>query len=76
MDRVDNLDTLTVQVEMRPEYFSGADTIDAITGLAKKVAHRLRSVLSINALVQIRQPGSLERSVGKGKYVIDNRVLK
>ena len=76
VDRVDNLDTLTVQVEMRPEYFSGADTIDAITGLAKKVAHRLRSVLSINALVQIRQPGSLERSVGKGKYVIDNRVLK
>jgi phenylacetate-coenzyme A ligase PaaK-like adenylate-forming protein len=73
---VDNLDTLTVHVEMRPEYFAGADTIDAITDLAKKVSFKLRSVLSINAQVQIRQPGSLERSVGKGKYVIDNRVLR
>ncbi len=76
VDRVNNLDTLTVEVEMRPEYFMGADTLEAVTNLEKAVAAKLRSVLSIGANVQIRQPGSLERSLGKGKYVIDKRVLK
>jgi len=33
-------------------------------------------VLSINAKVQVKEPGTLERSQGKSKFVIDNRVLK
>lgn len=76
VDRINNLDKLTVQVEMRQEYFEGADTLEHITSLERKVTEKLRSVLSINATVQIKQPNSLERSQGKGKYVIDKRVLK
>ena len=77
VDRVDNLDTLTVQVEMRPEYFAqGFDTFEPIFKLEKALQAKLRSVLSINAKVEVKQPGTLERSQGKSKFVIDKRVLK
>ena len=77
VDRVDNLDTLTVQVEMRQEYFAqGFDTFEPIFRLEKELAAKLRSVLSINAKVEVKQPGTLERSQGKSKFVIDKRVLK
>ena len=77
VDRVGNLDTLTVQVEVRQEYFAqGFDTFEPIFNLEKKVASRLKSVLSISAKVQVKAPGTLERSEGKSKFVIDNRNLK
>ena len=77
VDRVDNLDTLTVQVEVRQDYFAqGFDTFEPIFRLERELAAKLRSVLSINAKVQVKSPGTLERSQGKSKFVIDNRVLK
>lgn len=77
VDRVDNLDTLTVQVELRQEYFAQGffDTLTPITALEKKVAMRLKSVLNISAKVQIKAPNSLERVDGKTKFVIDNRKI-
>lgn len=77
VDRVDNLDTLTVQVELRQEYFAQGffDTLTPITALEKKVAMRLKSVLNISAKVQIKAPYSLERVDGKTKFVIDNRKI-
>ena len=77
VDRVNNLDTLTVQVEMRQEYFAqGFDTFDPIFRLERELAAKLRSVLSISAKVEVKQPGTLERSEGKSKFVIDKRQLK
>lgn len=76
VDRVGNLDTLTVQVEIRQEYFDGFDTLEPITSLEKKVAEKLKSVLSINAKVQIKAPNTIARSQGKSKFVQDNRILK
>ena len=35
-----------------------------------------QGVLSIAADVRLMEPGSIERSQGKGKHVIDNRNLK
>ncbi len=76
IDRVDNLDRLTVQVEVRQEFWAnGFDTLTPITDLEKTVAARLRSVLSINAVVQIKAPGTLERFEGKAKIIQDNRKL-
>lgn len=77
VDRAGNLDTLTVQVEVRQEYFAqGFDTFEPIVNLEKKLAFKLRSVLSISANVQVKAPGTLERSEGKTRFVIDNRILK
>ena len=77
VDRQGNLDTMTVQVEMRQEYFAqGFDTFDPIFKLEHDLASKLRSVLSISAKVEVKQPGTLERSEGKSKFVIDKRQLK
>ncbi|MBR3013056.1 MAG: phenylacetate--CoA ligase [Bacteroidales bacterium] len=77
VDRVNNLDTLTVQVEVRQEYFdAGFDTLTPIIDLEKRIAEKLRSVLSINVRVQVKAPNTIERSQGKSKFVIDNRKLQ
>lgn len=77
VDRVGNLDTLTIQVEVRQEYFAqGFDTFEPIFNLEKKLSGKLKSILSISAKVQAKAPGTLQRSDGKSKFVIDNRILK
>ncbi len=77
VDRVNNLDTLQVQVEVRQEYFTGSfDTLAPLEALEKKLADKLKSVLSISAKVQLKAPNTIERSQGKGKFVIDKRILK
>ena len=76
VDRINNLDTLMVQVELRPDYFNATlDTPAAIDELERRFADKLRSVLSINAKVQIKAPGTIERSQGKSVHVIDKRKL-
>lgn len=77
VDRVNNLDTLQVQVELRQEYFDqNFDTIATFQELQKRLADKLKSVLSISAKVQLKAPGTIERSSGKSKFVIDNRRLQ
>jgi len=76
VDRADNMDNLTVQVELRQEYFdSGFDTLSPITNLEKRISSQLKSVLSIKAKVQIKAPGTLHRNEGKSQFVIDNRII-
>ena len=77
IDRVNNLDTLQVQVEVRQEYFTEQfDTLGALGTLEKRLANKLKSVLSISAKVQLKAPGTIERSQGKSKFVLDKRQLK
>jgi phenylacetate-CoA ligase len=77
VDRINNLDTLEVQVELRQEYFTATfDTPAAIDELKKKMADKLRSVLSISAKVSLKAPNAIARSQGKSVHVIDNRKLK
>lgn len=76
VDRVNNLDTLQVQVEIRQEYLT--NTFDSPTNVAeleKRLANKLKSVLSIAAKVQLKAPNTIERSQGKSAHVIDNRKL-
>ena len=74
VDRAGNLDTLQVQVEVRHDFFS--DDIGRMLNMKKHLADRLKSVLSIGVDVKLMEPGSIERSQGKGKHVIDKRILK
>lgn len=78
VDRQGNLDTLTVQVELRQEYFASGffDTLTPITDLEKKLAGKLKSVLSISAKVQVKAPNTIERCEGKSKFVVDNRNIQ
>ena len=78
VDRAGNLDTLTIQVEVRQEVFASGlfDGLTPVMDLEKKLANKLKSVLSISAKVQIKAPNTIERSDGKSKFVIDNRVIQ
>ena len=73
VDRVANLDTLQVQVEIRPEFFT--DDVKTIENLQKKLSDAIRSVISISANVRVLFPGTIKRSEGKGNHIVDNRKL-
>ena len=73
VDRVNNLDTLEVQVELDQQYYT--DEIRKIEALTKKIAHVIQQALGISAKVKIVEPQSLVRSQGKAVHVIDNRKL-
>lgn len=73
VDRVKNLDTLTVLVEVKKGFYS--DDLNAMVSLKNALSSKIKSVLSIKAEVQFVEPGSIERSEGKTKRTIDKRVL-
>ncbi len=73
VDRVNELDTMKVQIEMTDAAFS--DKVTDIMSLEKKVASSLKSVLNLAVKVELVENGSLPRSMGKSKKVIDNRKI-
>ncbi|HJH29262.1 MAG TPA: phenylacetate--CoA ligase family protein [Methanosarcinaceae archaeon] len=73
VDRVNELDTMKVQIEMTDAAFS--DKLNDIMSLEKKVASSLKSVLNLAVEVELVENGSLPRSMGKSKKVIDNRKI-
>ena len=73
VDRVNNLDTLEIQLEVKPEYF--ADEIKGIEKLTQKISHVISQALGINAKIKIVEPKTLVRSEGKAVHVIDKRKL-
>ena len=74
VDRVNNLDTLEVWIEMSDELFS--DEVKQVEALRNKIAQELNSLLQINAKVKLVEPKTIERSMGKAKRVLDKRKLK
>ena len=73
VDRVNNLDTLQVLVEVRKEYLS--DEISRMLALKKRLADKLKSVLTVGAEVKLVEPNTIARSDGKSKRVIDKRNI-
>jgi len=73
VDRVNNLDTLEVQVEVQEQFYT--DEVKVLENLTKKIAHALQGALQIAAKVKLVEPRTLERSEGKAKRVIDKRKL-
>ena len=74
VDRVNNVDTFDINVEMSEAFFS--DNVKAIERLEKRITEDLRSMLGISAKVHLVNPKSIVRSEGKAKRVIDNRKGK
>ncbi len=73
VDRVNNLDTLEVLVEVEERFFS--DEIKELESLTKKITHVLQSALGLSVKVKLVEPKTIQRSEGKAKRVIDNRKL-
>ena len=73
VDRVNNLDTLEIQVEVDEKFFS--DEIRELENLTRKIAHNLQQALLIQPKVTLVEPKTLQRSEGKAVRVIDKRKL-
>lgn len=73
VDRVNNLDTLEIQVEVDEKYFT--DEIKGLESLTNKIAHVINQAIGLNAKIRIVEPKSLQRFEGKSVHVIDNRKL-
>ena len=71
--RVNNTDTLDVQVEMTPEMFT--DNVGEIAERQKALVDGLKSMLGIKAKVSLVAPKTIARSEGKAVRVIDNRKI-
>jgi phenylacetate-CoA ligase len=70
--RPHNLDELDVLVEMRQE-LSGKLSSQEISALAQKAENLIKGYVGISATVRVLEPGTIERSQGKAKRVIDRR---
>lgn len=73
VDRVNELDIMKVQIEMTDEAFS--DKVNDIISLEKRVGAALKNVLNLAVKVELVENGTIPRSMGKAKKVIDNRIL-
>ena len=50
-----------------------SDSVKTIEKIETEIRKKLDSVLGISAKVTLVEPGSIERSEGKAKRIIDNR---
>jgi phenylacetate-CoA ligase len=73
VERENNLDTMTVCIEMSDKMFS--DEISEIAAAEKRIAGAMLSTLGVGAKVRLVEPRTLPRSEGKAVRVIDNRKI-
>lgn len=71
VDRVNHLDEMTIDTEIKREYFSGE--LYDLEKIQKKIVHQLKETLNIRTSVNLVEPESLPRFEGKAKRVIDKR---
>ena len=73
VDRVNNTDTLEVQVEVDETLFT--DEIKKLEILTRRIEAALQSVLGISARVKLVEPKTLARNEGKTQHVVERRKL-
>ncbi len=71
VDKKGYLDEIEVQVELSPEGFS--DRYEDLASLEEQLRNRLQATLSLTPRVKLVEFGSLERTTGKARRVIDRR---
>ena len=72
VETVNGMDSMTVEVELRPEAFS--DSFEKMNALRRRIADKLKGVLLVGVGVKLVEPGGIERAVGKAKHVDDLRA--
>jgi phenylacetate-CoA ligase len=71
IDRPGTMDEATVKVEILPDVFS--DKLRDLQELHDNIVRQLQSITGIRMSVDLVEPNSLERFVGKAKRVVDHR---
>ncbi len=73
VERKNNMDMMTVCIEMSSEMFS--DSVRKIEETERKIELAVQSTLSVSAKIHLVEPQSLPRSEGKAVRVIDKREI-
>jgi phenylacetate-CoA ligase len=71
LNRTGNLDSMTVRVERRENV-----TTDAATEAGALLTHRVRNSIGVSIGVDVVEPNTVERSVGKMRRIIDQRPAR
>jgi len=71
VDRVGQMDTLEVQVEMTEGMFS--DEVKKLETLARRIENDIKDYFGVTCKVRLVEPKSIQRSEGKAQRVIDKR---
>ena len=70
LSRDGSLDRLTVRVESDPALSANREAREDV---GRRLRHHIKSYIGVTAAVVVCDPGSIERSVGKARRVIDRR---
>lgn len=73
IDREHELDKMTIRIEFSDKAFK--EKKPALTQIKENVKSDLRNTLNLSVEVELVEPGSIPRSMGKAKRVIDNRKI-
>ena len=73
IDRVNNVDTFDLDVEMSEQFFH--DDVKSIAAIEKQITEKLRSALGLGVKVHLVNPKTIARSEGKSKRVNDKRKI-
>jgi len=65
-----HLDALTVHVECFGEALASQDSRARV---GRELAHHVKSFIGVSIAVQVHDPGTIERSAGKAKRLVDRR---
>jgi len=71
VDKVNNLDTLELQVEL--DESNMMETIKDLQNLGRKIEHALNSAIGLSVKVTLVEPKTIARSEGKAVRVVDKR---
>lgn len=71
VERKGALDALEVQIEVAGELFS--DVMKDMVAFTRAVSEQIASVVGLQAKVTLVEPGTIERTAGKARRVIDRR---
>ncbi|HNS32719.1 MAG TPA: phenylacetate--CoA ligase [bacterium] len=73
LDRKEGLDILSVQIEIKKDYFRG--DLNQLKYLQENLREKLKHVILVTPVIELVEPGSLPSSTGKAQRVIDKRRL-
>lgn len=73
VDRVNNLDTMEIQVELAPHVFS--DEVKTVEEVRRRIEHDMMGNLGVGAKITLVSPDSLPLSTGKTVRIIDKRKI-
>ena len=71
VDRKNHSDILTIRVELAPT--SMTDDFAELEKIKNKLRNALRTMLGLDAIIQLESPNTIQRFEGKAKRVTDNR---